>query len=72
MSEWLTKPLNAFLKEPEQASELKTLFYNHYLPEDVQELRKSVLLAFPEVEFRNNPAIGFEDQNDFYVDFLAE
>lgn len=72
MSEWLTKPLNAFLKEPEQVGELKTLFYSHYLPEDVQELRKSVLLAFPEAEFRNNPAIGFEDQNDFYVDFLAE
>ena len=72
MSEWLSKPINAFLKEPEQKDgEFKTLFYSHYLPEDVQELRKSVLLAFPEVEFRNNPAIGFEDQNDFYVEFLA-
>jgi hypothetical protein len=71
MSEWLTKPINAFLKEPEQAgSEFKTLYYSHYLPEDVDELRKAVLLAFPEVEFRNNPAIGFDDQNDFYVDRL--
>ena len=42
------------------------------LPEDVQELRKSILLAFPETEFRNNPAISFDDQNDFYIDFLAE
>lgn len=73
MSEWVTKPINAFLKEPEQAgSEFSTLFYSHYLPEDVQELRKSILLAFPETEFRNNPAISFEDQNDFYIDFLAE
>lgn len=72
MSEWLTKPINAFLKEPEQVNEFKTLFYKHYLPEDVNELRKAVLLAFPEVEFRNNPAIGFEDQNDFYIDVLPE
>lgn len=72
MSEWLTKPINEFLKEPEQASEFKTLYYGHYLPEDVNELRKAVLLAFPEVEFRNNPAIDFDDQNDFYIDMLPE
>jgi hypothetical protein len=85
MSEWLTKPLNAFLKEPEQnygksydeagvvkKGELADLFYGHFLPENVQELRKSILLAFPEVEFRNNSAISSSEQNDFYVDFLPE
>ena len=85
MSEWLTKPINAFLKEPEQCgvqditvsdpaknTEFKNLFYSHFLPEDVQELRKSILLAFPEVEFRNNSAIGADEQNDFYFDYLPE
>ena len=85
MSEWLTKPLNAFLKEPEQNygksydeagvvknGELANLFYGHFLPENVQELRKSILLAFPEVAFRNNSAITSSEQNGFYVDFLPE
>ena len=85
MSEWLTKPINAFLKEPEQCgvqditvsapaknTEFKNLFYSHFLPEDVQELRKSILLAFPEVEFRNNSAISADEQNDFYFDYLPE
>ena len=85
MSEWLTKPLNAFLREPEQCgvkditqsapannSELKNLFYSHFLPENVQELRKSILLAFPDVEFRNNSAIKADEQNDFYFDYLPD
>ena len=72
MAEWLTNPINTFLKMPEQVGEFKTLFYSHYLPEDVDQLRKGVLLAFPEVEFRNNPAIGYEDQNDFYIDYLPK
>ena len=72
MSEWLTKPLNAFLKGPEQTRELKDLFYGYYLPENGQELRKSVLLAFPDVEFRNNSAISSSEQNDFYFDYLPE
>ena len=41
-------------------------FQGIYLPEDYQKLRKSVLLAFPEHEMRNNAAISFDDQNDFY------
>lgn len=86
MSEWLTKPINEFLREPEQTggvdvsaggtpsstSELGRLFYNHFLPENVQQLRGSLLLAFPEVEFRNNSEIGFDEQNDFYFDYLPE
>lgn len=72
MSEWLTKPLNAYLKEPEQKTARSTLFNNHFLPENIQELRKSILLAFPEVEFRNNSEIGADEQNDFYFDYLPE
>lgn len=72
MSEWLSKPLNAYLKMPEQLypSQDKSYFFRTYherfLPEDPQTLRKSVLFAFPEHEFRNNAAIDYEDQNDFY------
>ena len=75
MSEWLTKPLNEFLKQPEQnigasSTPERTWFnmvYNgRYLEEDPARLRKSVVLSFPEEEIRDNAAIGEEDQNDFY------
>lgn len=77
MSDWLTKPINAFLKEPEQSgtssgSEFAHLFFSHYLPENYQELRKSILLAFPDVEFRNNSAISSDQQNDFYFEYLPD
>ena len=74
MSDWLCKPVNEYLKMPEQVwnnsgknkSYFETAFQGYYLPEDYQQLRKSVLYAFPEHEFRNNAAIDYEDQNDFY------
>ena len=72
MSEWLAKPINAFLKMPEQVyggAEKNYFFrayHNRYLPEDYDLLRKSVVFSFPEHEFRNNGAIDYEDQNDFY------
>ena len=75
MSEWLCKPINEWLKMPEQVYDNKgkvaytyfsRSFQGHYLPEDPEKLRKSVLFAFPEHEFRNNAGIDFEDQNDFY------
>ena len=75
MSEWLCKPLNEYLKQPEQnigATSTPTrtwfnmVFNGRYLPEDPQTLRKSLLLAFPEKEFRNNAAISEADQNDFF------
>ena len=75
MSEWLCKPINEWLKMPEQVYDnsgkvaytyFSRSFQGHYLPEDPEKLRKSVLFAFPEHEFRNNAAIDFEDQNDFY------
>lgn len=77
MSEWLTKPLNEFLRMPEQGGDANTsgsvfrnLYYSHFLEEDPQKLRRSILLAFPDSEFRNNPAISFDQQNDFYVEYL--
>ena len=77
MSEWLAKPLNEFLKMPEQGGDANTsgsvfmhLYYSHFIEEDPQKLRRSILLAFPDVEFRNNPAITSDQQNDFYVDYL--
>ena len=77
MSEWLAKPLNEFLRMPEQGGDANTsgsvfrnLYDSHFIEEDPRKLRRSVLLAFPDVEFRNNPAITPEHQNDFYVDYL--
>lgn len=71
MSEWLSKPLNDFLDMPEQQYGTSYTYFSRtyhgvYLPEDPQTLRKSVLFAFPEHEFRNNAGIDYEDQNDFY------
>lgn len=77
MSEWLAKPLNEFLRMPEQGGDANTsgsvfrnLYDSHFIEEDPQKLRRSVLLAFPDVEFRNNPAITPDQQNDFYVESL--
>lgn len=42
------------------------IFNSRKLETDYQKLRKSILLAFPEEEIRDNAAIGEEDQNDFY------
>ena len=79
MSEWLCKPINEWLKMPEQVYDnngkvaytyFSRSFQGNYLPEDPVKLRKSVLLAFPEHEIRNNNAIGYEDQNDFYWNSL--
>ena len=79
MSEWLCKPLNEFLDQPEQN------FYNSSTPErnwfnmifnsrkletDYQRLRKGILLAFPDQEIRDNAAIDEDDQNDFYYTSL--
>lgn len=75
MSDWLCKPVNEYLKMPEQTYDnngkvaynyFTRAFQGYYLPEDYQQLRKSVLYAFPEHEFLNNGAIDYEDQNDFY------
>ena len=75
MSEWFSKPYNDFLRMPEQNfNNGTTVGYNYFdrtfwgkpLIEDVQQLRASLLYAFPEMEFRNNGGIDASDQNDFY------
>lgn len=64
-------PMNEHLSQPEQDwGGDKTLFKYNYngaiYPTDVQELRKSLLCAFPSFEMVLNTAIKPEDQNDFY------
>ena len=77
----LIKPVNAFLKEPEQdgqhpdrADDVKsTSGYWQYpwnsvqMSEDVQQIRKGLLCAYPLVELQYNSALTEADQNDFYV-----
>ena len=79
MSEWLCKPLNEFLDQPEQnfynastpeRNWFNMIFNSRKLETDYQKLRKGILLAFPEEEIRDNAAIGDEDQNDFYYSSL--
>ena len=41
-------------------------FWSRPLIEDPEQIRASLLFAFPEMEFRNNGGISAEDQNDFY------
>ena len=75
MVEWFSKPYNKFLAMPEQHyNNGSTAGYNYFdrtfwgkpLIEDVQQIRASLLYAFPEMEFRNNGGISESDQNDFY------
>ena len=65
-------PINAFLAEDEQASDLT----NGYFAKEYQKmayntelemLRKGLLCAFPTLEIRYNKAITDEDQNDYFV-----
>ena len=82
MSEWLTKPLNEFNAQPEQSSYKyketdKTFMASHYgaawkFEEDVQTLRKAVVLAYPDKDIRNNTALTEADVNDFYYKNLTE
>ena len=75
MSEWFSKPYNDFLRMPEQNYQngsdktytyFQRVFFSKPLIEDVQQLRASLLYAFPEQEIRNNAGISDSDQNDFY------
>lgn len=79
MSEWLCKPLNEFLDQPEQnfynastpeRNWFNMIFNSRKLETDYQKLRKGILLAFPEEEIRDNAAIGDENQNDFFYTSL--
>ena len=65
----ITSPLNSFLELSDQSHGEKS--YTNYiyngggLPVEPDEVRKGLLIAFPEEEMRYNPAIG--NQNDFFV-----
>ena len=75
------KPVNAFLKEPEQdgqhpdrlASTVSSSGYwqnswnSVQMSENVQEIRKGLLCAYPESELQYNSALSPSDQNDFFV-----
>lgn len=75
------KPVNAFLKEPEQDGQhpdrlSSTVTSSGYwqnswnsvqMSENVQEIRKGLLCAYPESELQYNSALSPSDQNDFYV-----
>lgn len=71
MIDEITTPMNAFLELAAQSYGSKSykavLFNGQLLPVDPAEVRKALLLSFPEEEIRFNPAIGTEDQNDFFV-----
>ena len=36
--------------------------------EDINTVRKGLLLAFPDQELRYNTALGYRAQNDFYIE----
>ena len=63
--------VNEFLDKAPQSYGSKSyksvLFNGQPLPVEPSEVRKGLLLAFPEEEIRFNPAIGPEHQNDFYI-----
>ena len=77
----LIKPVNAFLQEPEQngqhpdrlASTISTSGYwqnswnSTLMSEDVQEIRKGLLCAYPFSELLYNSDLTEADQNDFYT-----
>ena len=67
----ITRPLNAFLAEPNQSmvpdgAQDKTyksvLFNGRTLPEDVEQVRKGLLLAFPDIERADEIRIGAEKE----------
>lgn len=80
MSDFITKPLNAFLQKPEQNLKSTDKKYSYYsqlydnwvFEEDPQKLRKAVLFSFPEAEMRTNSSIGDDGQNDFYYASMAD
>ena len=59
---------NQLVRHGRQDKTYKSVLFNgRTLPEDVEQVRKGLLLAFPDDEIRYNPALTLADQNDFYV-----
>ena len=77
----IIRPVNAFLKEPEQdgehpdrieSSRSTTGYWQNtwnsvQMSEDIQELRKGLLCAYPISELQYNSSLTEADQNDFYI-----
>lgn len=68
----IAMPINAFLSDPEQmAGETYSYFNRGYLlqayPTSLDDIRRGLLCAFPNLEIRYNQAITESDQNDYYV-----
>lgn len=68
----IAMPINAFLAEPEQAQDETNGYYARgflkiVYPVDLQQIRKGLLCAFPNLEIRYNKAITEADQNDYFV-----
>ena len=61
------KPLNVFNHLPENVKFWESAFNETDITEDIQMVRKGLLLAFPEYETRYNTALSSADQNDFYI-----
>ena len=59
-------PKNQFYQLDANKENFEYVYSKISYPEDVQDIRKGLLAAFPEQEIRLNTAITPEDQNDFY------
>ncbi|MDD6152310.1 MAG: RagB/SusD family nutrient uptake outer membrane protein [Bacteroidales bacterium] len=64
LRDMIAVPHNAFMKMPCHALTFEYTYKNRLMPEDVNDLRKSLLVALPEKEIRLNTAVN--GQNDFY------
>ena len=73
----VTVPINAFLQQPEQGPDLRdpkegsgywqTSYFSRVFPTTVPEVRKSLLIAFPDSEIQKNAAIDYDDQNPYVI-----
>ncbi|MCR5018605.1 MAG: RagB/SusD family nutrient uptake outer membrane protein [Bacteroidales bacterium] len=68
----IAMPINAFLSDPEQmAGETYGYFNRAFLmqayPTSLDDIRRGLLCAFPNLEIRYNQAISEDDQNDYFV-----
>ena len=61
------KPLNIFNALDANVKFWESAFNETQITEDIEQVRKGLLLAFPEYEIRYNTALSSADQNDYYI-----
>ena len=61
------KPLNVFNGQDANLKFWASAFNSTQITEDLEQVRKGLLLAFPEYEIRYNTALSAADQNDYYI-----